>query len=794
MASEHSPRARKISASNLRWHCPDAWIPPASNNSVATLIPGLFGQERALEALEMGLAVEAPGYNVFLCGIRGAGRSRTVTKLLDRLRLQCEASKDHVFVHNFADSLRPRHLALANGDGALLATAMGRWVRVLQRDIPRILESEEHLKGRDKLVRRYQKAEKELFRRLDRKARKKGLALVSFESQGGIRYDFHFLHNEKILSEKDLSALPKGKQPGIRAMKKLEQSRDELHHELIRTRRKVRALGLRLVRETESHDQSAVEMDVEWLRQEMGMDFNPNPQLSAWLDECAQFAWTNPHLFSSTEGERESDHANPGLEVFTVNVIRGRKSAGCPLVHEQHPSTTNLFGTVEHRIIGNGPGFVHLAVRPGSLLAADGGFLVLDSHDVFRETEVWRALKRTLQTGLLEIPGQAGPSVPDPAGIRPEPIPLDIKVVLIGESGHFDALHNQDEDFPEIFKVRAEFDETLPLTRPSAAELVGALRNIIVNEDLLPLAKTGARAMVEEAVTEAGRRTRLSARLDILADVLREADFWARKNGAQAIEKKSILTARRKHRHQHSLDAEWHRRMTLEDVYEISTEGSQIGILNGLTVISLGPLGFGRPARVAASVGAGEESFTNIERDVDLSGSIHNKGMAMLEGFMRHKFGQSKTLSARMALAFEQSYGPIDGDSASSTEIYALLSALSNIPLRQDLAVTGAVNLRGDVMAVGGVNEKILGFFELCVERGLTGTQGVLIPASNVDDLMLDPAVVESVRKRKFHLWSIEHIDQGIALLANATSRSVYQAVEERLDAWSKGSKETEAT
>ena len=790
MAPDLNPRPRKLSASNLRWTCPDSWIPAPSAAAMDTPIPGLFGQERALEALEMGLAVEAPGYNVFLCGIRGTERARTVVRLLDRLRLQCEVPNDHVFVHNFTDPLKPRHLGLPDGDGALLAEAMGRWVRALQRDVPRLLESEEHLDGRDKLVRRYQRAEKELFRRLDRKAHKEGLALVSIETQGGVRHDFHFLHGKEILSEKDLAALPKGKKPGVRAMRTLNQSRDEMHHELIRTRRKARALGMRLIRENEAFDQGAVEMDIEWLTQELDGDFDARPELSAWLKECSRFAWMNPQLFLPGEAEKDGETSGPGLEVFQVNVVRGRGPTGCPVVHEQHPSTSNLFGAVEGRILANGPGFIHMAVRPGSILSADGGFLVLDSHDVFREGETWRALKRTLQTGLLEVPGQGGHGVPDPGGIRPEPVPLDLKVILIGEAGHFEALHDKDDDFPEIFKVRAEFDETLPLTRVFAGEYIGVLRNLVAGEDLLPLAKSGARAMVEEAVSEAGRRTRLSARLDILGDVLREADFWARKSGARAVDRKSILAARRKHRRQHSLDAEWHRRMTVEEVYEISTEGRQVGILNGLTVVSLGPLGFGRPSRVAASVGAGDESFTNIERDVELSGPIHNKGMAMLEGFMRKKFGREKALPAHMALTFEQSYGPIDGDSASSAEIYALLSALSEIPLRQDLAVTGAVNLRGDVMAVGGVNEKILGFFELCSERGLTGDQGVLIPSSNVDDLMLEPAVVDAVRKRKFHLWAVDHIDQGIALLADTTARRVYGAVEARLKGWAKDDKE----
>ena len=528
-------------------------------------------------------------------------------------------------------------------------------------------------------------------------------------------------------------------------------------------------------------DEAAVHEVVEALTIETAEELGADEILGAWLGDCAHFAIHNVDMFrrgapqesnNDDDEDRDEDQSKrrnrrqAGLEVFEVNVVRAAPEEGCPAVYELHPTYSNLFGTVERHVTASGSGFYHLAVRPGSLLQADGGFLVLNARDVFKEAETWRALKRTLQTGRLETHALEALSPLGVTGVRPEQIPTDLKVVLIGDNQLYETLHESDFEFPLIFKVKAEFDDTLTLTRDYVKRFVKVIRDLAHKEKLLPFAISGMQALVERAVRDSGRRNRLSARLSHLLDYARESSYYARKAGKRKVDREAVETARLHFRRQHALDADWYKRMVLEDVYEISTKEHRVGTVNALTVVGLGPLSFGRPARVSAVAAAGDDSYLIIEREVDLSGPIHQKGALILESYMRYLFGSQRTLPIKVSLVFDQSYGPIDGDSASSTEVYALMSALGRIPMRQDIAVTGAVNMVGEIMAVGGVNEKIEGFFELCRARKLTGKQGVAIPASNVGDLMLAEDVVDAGRKREFHIWTLTRVEEGVELLS----------------------------
>jgi predicted ATP-dependent protease len=767
---------RRLRPRELRWTCPAAWIPKAAKRRTGQdPVSNLIGQERPLESLRMGLAVHAPGYNVFLSGIGGAERFKTVTKILDKVRLECPLLRDHVFLHNFLDPVRPRHLALAAGQGAKLVEGMRDWRRAMKREIPRLLESEEHQERRQQFFQRYATAETQLFRRLARRARSAGLALVQVEEEGSVRPDIYLMVGEKAVAPDALGQLPEEERPNETELRRLMMAREGLQAQLRKARHQARLLGLRLLREVQNLDEGRVREVVQGLTIAAAEEIGADEELAAWLGDGAAFALANLHLFrrqapgedpAASEDEDENGGSNkPGLEVYEVNLVRSAEEGRCPIVTELHPNYSNLFGAVERRLLSSGAGYFHLAVRPGSLLAADGGLLVLSARDVFKEAEVWRSLKRTLQNHHLEIHSIEGMSPLGVTGVRPEPIPIDLKVVLVGDNDLYEVLHDSDFDFPRIFKVKAEFDDNLPLDQANVVRLVRVLRELGEREGLLPFADTGLRALVERAVEDAGRQTRLSARVPALADYAREASYWARKGGKRRIDRAAVDEARRQFRLQHAADPEWFLRSVLDGVYEIQTAGERVGSVNALTVVSIGPLPFGRVARVSASVALGEDSTLNIEREVDLSGPIHTKGVLLLESFMRHRFGQKRTLPFKAALSFDQSYGPIDGDSASSTEVYALLSALSGLPVRQDLAVTGAVSMKGEVLAVGGVNQKVSGFYELCKRRGLTGEQGVLLPESNVADLMLDEEILQAVRQGRFHLWGVRSVDQGISLL-----------------------------
>jgi len=780
--------SRRLPAKDLRWTCPAGWIPSASSSHpTSPVVAGLFGQERAMEAIRLGLAVDAPGYNVFVCGIGGARKAETVLELLEKLRVECPLPQDHIYVHNFAEALRPKHLALHGGGGAELSEAMQRWVRTLSREIPELLESEEHLARRSQLFRRYRRAEAQLFKRLANKLRPQGMELINLENDGVRRKEIFFRFGEQAVAPDALQELPKGVRPTIKQTENLLATREDALTTLHVTQRKSRSLALRLLRESQAQDADVVQEAVESLTLALAEELDADIPLGSWLGDCAQYAVGNPHLFLRGSKAKEGDEKDAvNLEVFQINILRSSAEGTCPIVYEQHPNYSKLFGTLERSKMREGMSHIHEAVRAGSLLAAEGGFLVLNARDVFKEAEVWRALKRTLQTGQLEIHALESLSPLGITGARPESVPLNLKVVLVGDSSLYEFLHGDDFDFPQIFKVKAEFEDSLPLNKKNVAAFATCLKERVANEDLLPFQKSGLQAIVERAVTDVGRRSRLSARFEVLSDYAREASYHAKRMGKRSVDRAAVDEARWKYRALHSLDQEWQQRETLEGTYRLDTEGEQIGSLNGLTVVSLGPMSFGRPARISAVAGVGEESILNIERDVDLSGPIHNKGVLMLESYMRWRFGRTRVLPYKISLAFDQSYGPIDGDSASSTEIYATLSALGSIPLRQDLAVTGAVDMKGNVMAIGGANAKIRGFFELCKARGLTGQQGILLPHSNVNDLMLDEEVIAAVKSRQFHIYSIQHVDEGMKLLSGLSSSAVAKAVHQGMDSLEK--------
>ncbi len=781
-------KAKTLRPRELRWTCPASWIPAVNKQpEERSVTDRLFGQERALEAIRMGLAVDAPGYNVFVCGLGGIDRAQVIQHLLEQLNLTCALPKDHVFVHNFEDPMAPRHLSFAPGGGARLAEGMGRWVYALSTEIPKLLKDEKHLQRRQRLFDRYQKAEKQLLRRLQTRLRKVGLELVTIEDENGMRRDIFYRLDDAILSPED--AEKRANKLGFKSKasaKKLVTlaAQREKHLPLINeVRKKSRALGLRLLRESSSLDETVVQEAVEGLTLALAEELDADLQLGAWLGDCANFALNHTHLFlGSTSEEEEGKSSQRGLEVFEVNLVRTMRAPECPIVFEPHPNYSNLFGTVERSRMQNGPGHVHLAVRPGSILSADGGFLVIDARDIFKEAEVWRALKRSLQNSELAVHALENLSPLGVTGARPQSIPIDLKVVLVGDSGLYEALHDDDFDFPRIFKVKAELDDSLPLGKEVVQQMVLSLRDVARKEHLLPVAKSGLRALVERAVRDAGRRGRLSSRLPLVYDYLREASYQAKKAGQKHIRREDVDAARRMFREQHALDAEWYQRHLLEGVYRIDTAGEEVGAINALTVVTLGPLGFGRPARISAMVAAGDESYSNLDREVDLAGNIHNKGMLMVENFMRWQFGQKRALPARMSLVFDQNYGPIDGDSASCAELFALLSALTNLPIRQDLAVTGSLGMRGAMQAVGGVNEKIEGFYELCAARGLSGSQGVVIPAITVGDLMLPQHIVDAVGAGEFHIYAAANVEQAIPCLFGHPAKEVFAAVKQRLD------------
>jgi ATP-dependent Lon protease len=463
-------------------------------------------------------------------------------------------------------------------------------------------------------------------------------------------------------------------------------------------------------------------------------------------------------------------------------------------VVETSPSYRNLFGTIEKMIDRTGHWRTDFTrIKAGSLLTASGGFLVLQLYDLIAEPGVWSALKRTLKNRLVDIQGYDPLYLFTVSALKPEPIPVNVRVVVIGDDLTYQILYNYDPDFRKIFKVKADFDSVMPRDAGNLGNYTDFIRKIQHDEKLLPLDRTGVAAVIEHGVRATGRQKKLSTRFSDIADLIREASYWAESTGVRNIDAAHVRRAIDERIKRVALIEDKVREMILDGSLMVDTEGMRVGQVNGLSILSLGYHMFGRPTRITVKTGVGRGGVINIERESDLAGRSFNKGVLILEGFFRSHFAQDKPLAMTASICFEQSYSGIDGDSASSSEVYALLSSLSGVPLRQDLAVTGSVNQHGEIQPIGGVNEKIEGFFDVCRERGLTSTQGVIMPALNSIDLMLRPDVVEAVEAGRFHVYAIRTIAQGIELLSGRpagdrlttgggfTEGSVFAMVDHRL-------------
>ncbi|MCJ7753122.1 MAG: AAA family ATPase, partial [Thermoanaerobaculales bacterium] len=489
-----------------------------------------------------------------------------------------------------------------------------------------------------------------------------------------------------------------------------------------------------------------------------------DPGAGAYLDAVAADLGDNLELFMISADDVPGD-VDPFLRWRVYLAVDNSDASGRPVVMETEPSYTNLFGTIEREMTSSGEtstSFMH--IRAGSMLRANGGFLVLNADDVLMEPRVWPGLKRALKYRRVQIQSMES-MVLGAMLLSPEPVPIDVKVVIIGSRNIYDLLFQYDRDFPKIFKVLADFDNLLENSRDHARDLLSVFRKVIDEEELLELDAGGAAALLEEAVRLGGWRRRFSSQFSDLADLLRESSYTAEQDRSKVVSRAHVEQAHAARRRRHSLSEDRSHQFISEGVVTIATSGVVVGQVNGLAVYDLGHHRFGKPSRITAQVGLGREGVINVERQAGLSGPTYDKGVSILTGFLRGTFARRFPLTMSCSVTFEQSYGGIDGDSASSTEIYAILSALSGIGLRQEIAVTGSVDQFGRVQAIGGVNEKIEGYFAVCQALGLKGDEGVLIPKANVRNLMLSDRVRDAVEKGRFHIFPISTIDEGIGVL-----------------------------
>ncbi len=814
------PHYVSLPPEKLRWRCDPATVPFQTTADIEP-ISGDIGQERALRALRMGVELTASGYNLFVCGLSGSSRGGMIVRMIEQMHPSPEPAPDRAYVNNFKNSDRPRLLTLPRGQANAFKKEVDSGVDFLRRRIPQVFEGEPFQRQKTRIVERFTQREKELMDDFTHRIAREQFALGRMQV-GAVALPeiFPVLEGQMVPIEEIPKMVQEGKLENA-AAEAIERKYDQFRQEFTVVYRKTLSLSRELASEMSYLEQEAASVLVDGVIEELKEKY-PSAQISEYLEEVRHHILDNLDPFKEREGEEETPppvDGPPGaapkperpdrdpFRVYGVNVILAHtESENCPVIFETVPSYANLFGTAHRSYDARGGGWNSdfMDLRGGSLLRADGGFLVMYALDAFTEAGVWKTLKRTLNHGKLEIQPVDAFFPFSAAAMKPEPIDVHTKVILIGDREMYELLYDFEDDFKKIFKVRVEFDEETPWSEGVLRQYGGRLRKLSDDENLLPFDRTAVAAILEQGVRLAGRRGKITTRFFDLADLGRESSYAARHSGCKVITAEHVKKALDAKTERHNLIETKIREMIEQKMIFIDTAGGRVGQVNGLSVMEIGGYAFGKPVRITASAAMGKTGIINIEREANLSGRFHDKGVHIISGYLRRTFAQDKPLSLAASVCFEQSYSGVDGDSASSTEIYALLSALSELPIRQDLAVTGSVNQQGDVQPIGGVNEKIEGFYDVCRLNGLTGQQGVLIPAQNVDDLMLREDLIDAVAGGRFHIYPVSTIEQGVEILTGVPAGgngepgsfegdSVFARVDVRLQAMADAMKKFEA-
>jgi predicted ATP-dependent protease len=783
MTTKLAPKHAELPLEKLRWRCELSRI-PFETTAQAELREGFIGQDRALRALKMGVELSAPGYNVFVCGLAGTSRGGTIARMIEELHPPTKESLDRCYVNNFKLPDRPRLLTLPRGLANGFKKDMQAGLDFLRRRIPQVFEGEPFQRQKGRIVERFTVREKELMDDFTRRIAREQFALGHMQV-GAVALPeiFPVLEGQMVPIEDISKMVHEGKLEGPVA-EDIERKYEQFRQEFTVVYRKTLTLSRELASELSYLEQEAASVLVDGVIEELKEKY-PGTDVSEYLEEVRHHLLDNLDPFKEREGEGEHDEDTPdGLpkspggperdpfRVYGVNVILAHNDEDkSPVIFETTPTYANLFGTIQRAYDTRG-GWTSdfMDLRGGSLLRADGGFLIMYSMEALSEVGVWRALKRTLNHNRLEIQPLEMFYPFGGSALKPEAIDINVKVILIGDRQMYELLYEYEEDFRKIFKVRVEFDEEMHMSDGVIAEYAGRLRALSEKENLYPFDRGAFAAMLEYGVRQAGRRNKVTARFIDIADLAREAHYDAAAAGESVVRAAHVRGALSSKMERHNLIETRLREMIEEGTLLVDVSGTRVGQVNGLSVLEIGGYSFGKPVRITATAALGKTGLINIEREANLSGRFHDKGVHIIAGYLRSRFAQDKPLSLAASICFEQSYSGVDGDSASSTEIYALVSALSGLPLRQDIAVTGSINQQGDIQAIGGVNEKIEGFFDVCRINGLTGTQGVMMPDSNVEDLMLREDILDAVSAGKFHIWPVAKIEQGIEILTGTVA------------------------
>ncbi len=760
----------KLKARHLKWGITGRKLKFNTTDDIKPT-KDIIGQPKAMKALEFGLSMESVGYNIFVTGLSGTGKMTTIKTFLDKFAKDKETPCDICYVQNFSNKLQPKVIKLQAGKGKEFVSLMEKFKKELASSLPKIFESNEYKEGSKKIVSKYNEIENNLLLEFEKDTAKSGFKLVKLE--GGAKADIYPVIENKAypidalrklaaegkIKEKDLKAILKTREELLDKLQniysKIEENQEKLHSELLKFNKQT---VLPVIDKLLAKVVKKIGKEIEDYAKDIKNYFESN--FYQLLD-------------SIMDGDKED--LSLKLEDFSVNLIVDNSNLiGAPIVTEISPSKQNLFGTIDSHISFKKEQVVNfMDIRAGSILKANGGYLVINANDIFQEgVDVWIKLKRTLKNSLLEIE-KAEQSLFHSISIKPEPIPVSLKVIILGDEKIYYTLYKMDDEFKKIFKVLSEFSPTIEINDKNLNDYLKVLKKIIDEEKLLPFNREAIVQILNESVRLSGDREKFTARFHLVADTMREANFIAKSENSQIVKAKHVEQALFNRIQRYNLFEEEVLEEINKGIIMVDTEGEKIGVINGLSVYDYEFHSFGKPTRITAQVSLGDRGIINIEREAELSGSIHDKGVLILQGFLQGKYGKDFPISINASITFEQSYGGVDGDSASSTELYVLLSAIGEIPLKQSIAVTGSINQHGEIQPVGGLNQKIEGFFKVCRERGLTGEQGVIIPYQNIRNLNLCPSVINAVKKGKFHIYAIKTIDEGIEILTGLKAGNI---------------------
>ncbi|MGE5559493.1 MAG: AAA family ATPase [Chloroflexota bacterium] len=727
-------------------------------------LDGLVGQERAVRAVAFGVKVRGRGYNIFMSGPTGTGKTTYARSALRRVAAEQPVPQDICCVYNFSDPDRPRIIELPQGQGEVLARDLDRLIAEFREEIPKAFTGEEYDRRRKRATERFDAAMQQALHALTARAERAGFALARNEAGEMTPVP---VRDGKPLPEEEFARLPEAEQ------KRYMAAAHELSEELQDLQRRYREIAREARAALRQVDEETARLVVEPHLSDLARMFDGNQRVQEYLTAVGRDILAHLEDFRLSEDDGQNPVAalmpkpQPNFTRYRVNVlVTHRGATGAPVVFETNPTYYNLFGQITYKSVMGALVTDHTMIKAGAIHRASGGYLIVHAAPLLQSPFAWEGLKRALtnRQAKIENIGEHERLVPM-STLAPEPIPIDVKVIMIGYPLIYALLHQHDEEFKKLFKVKADFATEMDRIPEAEQSYAAFVASVCDEAGLRPFDRDAIGRIIDFGARLAEHQNKLSTRFSDIVAVINEASAWADVNGHDQVAAADVIKALEERRFRSNLVEERLLEMMDEGTILIATDGAVTGQVNGIAVLSMGDIAFGRPSRITARTFIGRKGIVNIERETHLSGSIHDKGVFILSGYLGGKFARDIPLALSASIAFEQGYEEVDGDSASSAETYALLSALANVPLRQDIAVTGSVNQHGEIQPIGGVNEKIEGFFAVCKLRGLTGRQGVVIPHQNVVNLMLKDEVVAAVRDGRFHIWAVHTIDEGIELL-----------------------------